>query len=133
MLISDQERGDIDANTMKALQVECPVLFEFLVKATSGDRLNALSIFRDIYQICMDIFSFEPHKLPAGIQAEPLSCFPSLPVICERGLYSMDKVKPTTSCKKQSKTQRTLLPGIFLIHCKHGKQFEINPCRDSHL
>ena len=52
-------------------------------------------------------------------------CFPLLPKLYERGQYAKDSKKESW-CTKLGKKQKHLLPGVFLVHCPHGKSFRKN-------
>ena len=44
---------------------------------------------------------------------------PCLPVVRSRGDYCLDDTTPNI-CAKRSTRHPSLLPGVFLVHCKHG-------------
>ena len=45
--------------------------------------------------------------------------YPCPPVVRSRGDYSLDDTT-TNICTKRSTRHPSLLPGVFLVHCKHG-------------
>ena len=45
--------------------------------------------------------------------------YPCLPVVRSRGDYCLDDTT-TNICTKRSTRHPSLLPGVFLVHCKHG-------------
>ncbi|CAH3156015.1 unnamed protein product [Pocillopora meandrina] len=45
--------------------------------------------------------------------------YPCLPVVRSRGDYCLDDTTPNI-CAKRSTRHPSLLPGVFLVHCKHG-------------
>jgi len=53
-------------------------------------------------------------------QAHDLEYFPALPIVRSRRDYSFEEVSPNI-CTKRSSRHPSLLPGIFLLHCRHGR------------
>lgn len=72
------------------------------------------------------ILKYTQHRLPPSL---PLAkndhlLLPSLPVLTERGDYTMDKTKAPV-CTKNAPKHNSLTPGIFTVNCMHGKLFSI--------
>lgn len=116
-----QSNNTITPQVLELLQAASPVFFSFIRSSTQQDRNESIDMFKDLRDILSVIHSQQPHELgsPKTLIGE-LEFYPSLPKICDRGAYTLDKKPDGRTCKKLSKLQRTLLPGAFLIHCQHG-------------
>ena len=111
------------------LQEYLPILVEFLnaCHRISGYELPQLvkSLIADITQHMLAP-SFIPlpstnHYLP--IQENPLSFFPSLPLLTGNANYVSDKTaakRASDECRKYTSHHPNLTPGIFTIFCSHG-------------
>ena len=63
-------------------------------------------------------------SIPAAVQLDvhrtnDVECYPCLPVVRSRGDCCLDDTTPNI-CTKRSTRHPYLLPGVFLVHCKHG-------------
>ena len=76
-----------------------------------------------------------PHQLADHVADDnDIDCtgyFPGLPLLRERGNYALDNKKEQTLCRKLAAGHKSLLPGIFLIHCPHGMSFCINAAKSN--
>ena len=59
-------------------------------------------------------------------QAHDLEHFPALPIVRSRGDFSFDAISSNIGTKTSSR-HPSLLPGIFLLHCQHGRT-KFTPC-----
>lgn len=99
-----------------------PALLKFIRMSDPGDYELVNPIVREVLSCLRYVHEQQAHLLSTDVQHEPdtSGSFPSLPVIRVRGDYAMDKKQPPVSCKKLAKGHKSLLPGIFLVHCEHG-------------
>ena len=51
-----------------------------------------------------------------------MAFFPQLPVIRSRGSYRADRVRKEKICTKHTTGHPSLLPGVFVMFCQHGKE-----------
>ena len=111
------------------LQEYLPILIEFLnaCHRISGYELPQLvkSLTADITQhmLAPPIIQLPStdHYLP--IQENPLSYFPSLPLLTGNANYVSDKTaakRASDECRKYASHHPNLTPGIFTIFCSHG-------------
>ena len=118
--VNDVEKEMISAATLQALQRDSPVLFEFVSHCTTHDRMVSKGVMEELLAIRELIDGMQPHSLPYPVYDDQLLYFPALPKLCNRGTYYANRNKDSKPCRKITKTQRTLLPGVFLLHCEHG-------------
>ena len=113
---------------MLLLQQTSPLLFD-VVSTVEGDKLpDALvSLILDVLEKAKTPFS---RSVP-GPDVEQLDeqtshnnhleYYPCLPIVRSGGDYCLDNTTPYENiCTKRSTRHPSLLPGIFLVHCKHG-------------
>ena len=106
----------------------CPLLCE-LICAIPGDHLpkDVVPLLKQLLEIASKPFvSLQAMVDIPCSHVEPdstIAFFPNHPVVRERGSYFMDKCNEPKSefCTKCSGGHPTLLLGIFLIQCRHGK------------
>ena len=58
-------------------------------------------------------------EIPATVP-DRQGMFPQIPIVRSRGKYTLDAKKEDSACTKRAIGRKTLLPGIFLLHCTHG-------------
>jgi len=111
--------------TLTSLSKLCPPLFTFFKHSNTDDRLQLKLFIGKLTEVLEYIESKPEHQLrpDSTSSGDSYGVFPSLPVIRERGCYTMDTKTKTDykdPCRKLGKGHKTLLPGIFLVHCQHG-------------
>ena len=102
----------------------CPPLFNFVKSSDIADRVVIKPLVKKVVEILHVVEQQPSHNLPPLSQfpvPDTAGVFPHLPRIRERGFFHMDGKKFSDSCRKLSKGHKTLLPGIFLLHCEHGE------------
>ena len=109
---------------MLLLQQTFPLLFD-IVSIVEGDQLpEALTAFiSDLLEKAKSPFS-RNGSIPDAVQLDvhrtnDVEYYPCLPVVRSRGDYCLDDTTPNI-CAKRSTRHPSLLPGVFLVHCKHG-------------
>ena len=111
---------------LKLLQQKAPVLRSFILKCYRGHNLPydvrcLILRLRDL--IVAPFICCEP-AFPPPSQPNPLSFFPNLPQVQEKGIYEADHHKISSddqdACRKYSSNHTTLTPGIFTLFCRHG-------------
>ena len=120
--LHDLKNESLSGTTIQALQHDSPVLFEFVSNSSAQDRKVSELLIRNLLAIREYMDGLQPHILDsAQDNNDQLVYVPALPKLCRRGSYHADKNKDPAPCRKNSKIQKTLLPGVFLLHCEHGK------------
>ena len=106
---------------MLLLQQTFPLLFDIV----EGDQLlETLTAFiTDLLEKAKSPFS-RNGSIPDAVQLDvhrtnDVEYYPCLPVVRSRGDYCLDDTTPNI-CTKRSTRHPSLLPGVFLVHCKHG-------------
>lgn len=106
---------------MLLLQQTFPLLFDIV----EGDQLlETLTAFiTDLLEKAKSPFS-RNGSIPDAVQLDvhrtnDVEYYPCLPVVRSRGDYCLDDTTPNI-CAKRSTRHPSLLPGVFLVHCKHG-------------
>ena len=109
---------------MLLLQQTFPLLFD-IVSIVEGDQLpEALTAFiTDLLEKAKSPFS-RNGSIPDAVQLDvhrtnDVEYYPCLPVVRSRGDYCLDDTTPNI-CAKRSTRHPSLLPGVFLVHCKQG-------------
>ena len=109
---------------MLLLQQTFPLLFD-IVSIVEGDQLpEALTAFIiDLLEKAKSPFS-RNGSIPDAVQLDvhrtnDVEYYPCLPVVRSRGDYCLDDTTPNI-CAKRSTRHPSLLPGVFLVHCKQG-------------
>ena len=109
---------------MLLLQQTFPLLFD-IVSIVEGDQLpEALTAFiTDLLEKAKSPFS-RNGSIPDAVQLDvhrtnDVEYYPCLPVVRSRGDYCLDDTTPNI-CTKRSTRHPSLLPGVFLVHCKQG-------------
>ena len=109
---------------MLLLQQTFPLLF-YIVSIVEGDQLpEALTAF------IIDLLGKEKSpfnrngSIPDAVQLDvhrtnDVEYYPCLPVVRSCDDYRPDDTTPNI-CTKRSTRHPSLLPGVFLVHCKHG-------------
>jgi hypothetical protein len=105
---------------MNQLQMKIPVFFEIFSKIGNVPE-PLIPILHTILDKVKGTFIGNPHSLPAGTESSHLACYPSLPVIHQRGIFEADGKKSSGTCRKTGTRHPSLLPGIFTVFCPHGK------------
>nr|XP_058959190.1 uncharacterized protein LOC131786193 [Pocillopora verrucosa] len=105
---------------MLLLQQTFPLLFDIV----EGDQLlETLTAFiTDLLEKAKSPFS-RNGSIPDAVQLDvhrtnDVEYYPCLPVVRNRGDYCLDDTTPNI-CAKRSTRHPSLLPGVFLVHCKH--------------
>ena len=106
------------------LQQSCPVFFD-TISLVEGDNLpSALcGLISDLLEKAKTPFNVDSLADTGSqeiIHLQDLEYFPCPPVVRSRGSFCFDCHAPSDTCTKRSTRHTTLLPGIFLVHCKHG-------------
>ena len=106
---------------MLLLQQTFPLLFDIV----EGDQLlETLTAFiTDLLEKAKSPFS-RNGSIPDAVQLDvhrtnDVEYYPCLPVVRSRGDYCLDDTTPNI-CTKRSTRHPSLLPGVFLVHCKQG-------------
>ena len=126
--LTDMEtKTRVTPTTMRQLQAESPVLFAFFSHASHVEAALVVNVLKDLLAVKLRLESFVPHALNVQSEASQptssvLECYPALTIHHRRGIYRLDKEKDGEECTKRTKVQKSLLPGIFLVYCEHGKQ-----------
>ena len=109
---------------MLRLQQSSPLLFD-VISIIEGDQMpDVLCTFiSDLLHKAKAPFGV--HSLADGgsqntSQTHDHEYFPALPIVRSHGDYSFDAISPNI-CSKRSSRHPSLLPGIFLLHCQHGR------------
>ena len=109
---------------MLLLQQTFPLLFD-IVSIVEGDQLpEALTAFIiDLLEKVKSLFG-RNGSIPDAVQLDvhrtnDVEYYPCLPVVRSRGDYCLDDTTPNI-CTKRSTRHPSLLPGVFLVHCKQG-------------
>ena len=119
-------------NELQILHNNCPLLFKFFC-VVNGDSLpeDVIPIINKLLRIAALPFQNQPFVndslTPHDNIYSQLSFYPHHPVIRGRDNYTLDhekKDKNSFICTKRHGRHPTLLPGIFLIQCRHGKKIE---------
>lgn len=102
----------------------CPPIYSFLLHSSHDEMIHLKPVLDKVLEVLQYVQEQRAHSLPAA--SEPpcelsSGCFPDLPIIRQRGKYTMDTKKDSDSCRKLMRGHKSLLPGIFLLHCQHGK------------
>ncbi len=113
----------------------CPLLFGFLCAVPSEHLPKELSpLLKQLLDIASSPFvtAQATAEIPCSRAQEEsgIAFFPNHPMIRERGNYVLDKRSEPKSefCTKRSGRHPTLLPGIFLVQCWHGKISSVKIC-----
>lgn len=120
---------------LQTLHNNCPLLFNFL-SSTNEDSLpkDTIPIVKRLLNIATRTFQdhvFVDDDISIRDDAHStLSFFPHHPVIRGRGKYTLDHENKDKSqskvCTKRHGRHPTLLPGIFLVQCRHGNLIRIS-------
>ena len=109
---------------MLILQQTFPLLFD-IVSIVEGDQLpEALFAFIiDLLKKGKSSFS-RNGSIPDAVQLDvhrtnDVEYYPCLPVVRSHGDYCLDDTTPNI-CSKSSTRHPSLVPGVFLVHCKQG-------------
>ena len=106
------------------LQQSSPLLFD-IIGIMEGDQMPDVlcSLISDLWHKAKAPFGVNSLS-DGGSQntshAHDLEYFPALPIVRSRGDYSFDAISANI-CTKRSSRHPSLLPGIFLVHCQHGR------------
>lgn len=110
---------------LQTIKKYSPVIYKFFLAASDQDIELAQPIINSIISKLNVIQRQISHQLEAAVENTEIdSSFPNLPKLVERGNYNADNSgskENLASCSKLGKRQRNLIPGIFLLHCQHGK------------
>lgn len=106
------------------LQQSCPLLFD-TISFVEGDHLPSVLcvLIKDLLEKAkapFNVASLTDADSEDLWHVQDLEYFPCLPVVRSRGDFCFDTTSPSNICTKKSTRHPTLLPGIFLVHCKHG-------------
>ena len=106
------------------LQQSSPLLFDIISIMEGGQMPDVLcSLISDLLHKAKAPFGV--NSLSDGVSqntshVHDLEYFPALPIVRSRGDYSFDAISANKK-KKRSSRHPSLLPGIFLVHCQHGR------------
>ena len=113
-----------DLKDMQFLQSECPVLFNVFRHNKNLPKTILSDLLFEIIAKAKAPFvaSTEEYHLPTSVHApnDDIAFFPSLPVVRLRGSYHSDNTKRDKICTKHTIGHPSLLPGVFILFCKHG-------------
>ena len=119
-----------DVSLMSYLPDEIPILFR-LVKELDRIPPELVTLLKDLKVKASAPFSSKDDEINDSRTNEKDDdeggFFPNLPVIRPRHVYKQDKKKSKrkksgcTRPGKQTKENKTLLPGVFVLFCEHGK------------
>ena len=108
---------------MLLLQQCCPILFDIVRIIDGGQLPDALcTLITDLLVKAKSPFSVDSvtDGEPESSPIHDLEYFPNLPIVRSRGDYCFDEVS-SNICTKKSNRHPSLLPGIFLLLCQHGR------------
>ena len=109
---------------MLLLQQTFPLLFD-IVSIVEGDQLpeTLTALIIDLLEKVKPLFG-RNGSVPDAVQLDvhctnDVEYYPCLPVVRSHGDYCLGDTTPII-CTKRSTRQLSLLPGVFLVHCKQG-------------
>lgn len=109
----------ITADKLSCLKTCIPTLYKILRLDIHHNIICLKPIIEQIIKKAEILLSAKSHELPAANASSSIALLPNLPVLNERGVYSLDRVnKPV--CTKNAPKFRSLTPGIFTLNCVHG-------------
>ena len=121
---------------MLLLQNKCPLFFGLVVEI---DDSTLTTKMQDLLRILLKIAA-APYQttvspvdstgLDSSAIVDSLTYFPSLPRVRARGCYNSDRQRNSSEviCNKKAGRHPTLLPGIFLVHCKQSSELFAFSC-----
>lgn len=117
--------SEIDADILSGLKSFIPTLYKII-----RNDVRIITCVRPIIAHILTkidpLLEFRPHNLPPSMASTPVvSLLPNLPVLTERGVYTLDKGNRSV-CSKKAPKHRTLTPGIFTVNCIHGIVYHFN-------
>ena len=109
---------------MLLLQQSSPLLFD-IIRIIEGDQVPDVlcTLVNDLLhkaEAPFGVNSLADSGSQNTNEAHDLEYFPALPIVRSRGDYSFDAISPNI-CTKRSNRHPSLLPGIFLLLCQHGR------------
>jgi len=112
------------SHDMLLLQQSSPLLFD-IISIIEGDQMPDVlcTLISDLLhktKTPLGVNSLADCGSPNTSQAHDLKYFPALRIVRSRGDYSFYAIYPDI-CTKRSSRHPSLLPGIFLLHCQHGR------------
>ncbi len=111
---------------LRELQLTIPIVYDLFISIPANQLGEP---WEDLFKWLHDVSCAPFHDIniiqgPAlKSEMDPLSFFPTLPKLRERGFYEMDlnqKSKSDDPCTKRSHGHPSLTCGIFTIYCQHG-------------
>ena len=112
-----------DINELQYLQTQRPMLFE-LFRHKKPIPKNALANALEAMMAKAEapfVGDFKD-ETPSTSSSSDMAFFPQLPVIRSRGAYRSDRVRKEKICTKHTTGHPSLLPGVFVMFCQHGKE-----------
>lgn len=111
---------------MAVLQQKCPSLFGFVSNLSeSFVPIECIPLLTELLQLADNAFlDFAAPSDDSDLSPPSLLLhFPSLLPVRGRGTYTADRSNRVNEnyCTKKSGRHPSLLPGIFLVFCQHGK------------
>ena len=121
----DNILNSIDTEKMSVIQIQIPVLGEFLSGSPEKLPDHSRKLLRDLVDKIDKTYSvpISPESSYGEPTESPCDVFPSLPKVRGSGVYEADrKTNPDKGeqCGKESWGHPTLSPGIFTLYCPHG-------------
>ncbi|XP_063427966.1 uncharacterized protein LOC134711349 isoform X2 [Mytilus trossulus] len=107
------------------LEQEVPLFFKLLKNLEWKIPEFMHPIMKELVVRAQSPFIGKIHNISeceSGCACGGIGFFPTMPTLCHRGNYRIDKKKPRmeTKCTKKRSTHPTLTPGLFTVSCIHG-------------
>lgn len=116
-VVADQE---LDPLLIRSVSDKAPFVYRLISEgAITQDWV--IKTMRACVALLKPLQEAVPHDFPDVSEALPYAYLPNLLQVRTRGLYTADKQKGEKVCNKYHNHHKALLPGIFTIHCQHGK------------
>ena len=116
-VVADQE---LDPLLIRSVSDKAPFVYRLISEgAITQDWV--IKTMRACVALLKPLQEAVPHDFPDVSEALPYAYLPNLLQVRTRGLYTADKQKREKVCNKYHNHHKALLPGIFTIHCQHGK------------
>ena len=119
-IFEEVPNGDV----LQSLRVESPPFYKLARRMCAEDVTLVKPIINELLMPFNYHRSFTAHETGAANPADSHEYFPHLPLVHSRGKYEMDKSKTADDrklCEKAFPSHKTLSPGLFTIHCPHGR------------
>ena len=120
-----------NGDVLQSLRIESPPFYKFARRMCAEDVTLVKPIIDELSVPFNYLLSFTAHETGAANPADSHEYFPHLPLVHSRGKYEMDKSKTADDrklCEKAFPSHKTLSPGLFTIHCPHGRWISAVVC-----